>query len=81
MMNCLKQVNFLFTQQYGLIRVKSGPVRIGVAQRKILIALTYFVILAVFALTSFTLAARNANKFYQQLFNYYSCEVGGHSDL
>ena len=61
--------------------MKSGPVRISVAERKILIALTYYVILVVFALTSFTLDARNANKFYQQLFSYYSCEVGGHSDL
>ena len=61
--------------------MKSGPARVGVAERKILIALTYYVILVVLALTSYTLASRNVKNFYQQLFGHFSCKVGGHSDL
>ena len=70
-----------FPQKFGLIKVKksNSAIRIGTPERKILIALTYYVILVTFSLTSFTIETRNEEKFFQQLFSYFSCEVGGHN--
>ena len=61
------------------MKKSNSAIRIGTPERKILIALTYHVILAMFSLTSFTIVTRNEEKFFQQLFSYFSCEVGGHN--
>ena len=65
-------------QQHGLLQSKQSmltPFKIGTAERKILIVFVYYVIFGVFALTSYTLAARDALKFIEEITTYFLCEA------
>ena len=57
----------------------SMPFQIGTPERKILVSLSYYVLLVIFSLTSFTFAARNVGAFGTQLISYFSCETNGHN--
>ena len=54
------------------------PFQVGTPERKILISLSYYVVLVAFSLTSFTIAARNSELFLTLLLTYFSCERNGH---
>ena len=47
---------------------------IGTAERKVLIVFVYYVVLAVVALTAFTLIARDKDKFMDEIIRYFLCE-------
>lgn len=66
-------------QHHGIFKPKETkfPIAIGTAERKILFALCYYLVLSVFALTSFTLGTRNGGTFAEQLFNHFACERNG----
>ena len=50
---------------------------IGTAERKVLIVFVYYVVLAVVALTAFTLIARDKDKFFNEIIRYFACESKG----
>ena len=66
-------------QQHGLFKAKQSrnPYKIGTAERKILIAFVYYIILAVVALTTFTLVVEDADKHSLALLRYFECESKG----
>ena len=76
LLNCY---NNIIIQQYGLLKAKEAKdvFKIGTAERKILISFSYYVLLAVVALTSFTIATRNSEPFAEQLSHYFVCEGKG----
>ena len=48
------------------------------AERKILIVLCYYVVVASFSLTQYTVVIRNLDAFNMQLEKYFICELNGH---
>lgn len=48
------------------------------AERKILIVLCYYVVVASFSLTQYTVVIRNLDAFAIQLEQYFVCELSGH---
>ena len=51
---------------------------LGAAERKILIVLCYYVVVASFSLTQYTVVIRNLDAFDTQLDKYFVCELSGH---
>lgn len=77
---CLFVCLFVSPQQYGLLKVKKTTrflTAIGKPERKLLIALSYYVILTAFVLTSFTLSVRNIEPFAAELLRHFTCEQRG----
>ena len=69
-------------KQYGLFGARSRktnhPLGLGMAERKILIVLCYYVVVASFSLTQYTVVVRNLDAFDAQLEKYFICELSGH---
>ena len=59
--------------------MKSAKVGLSTPERKILIILTYYVVLSVFSLTAFTINSINATNFISSLFRYFACEESGYN--
>ena len=72
----------LIVQQHGLFQArqttKSHKIRIGIAERKILLVFMYFVFLAVPTLLSFSQATRDDELFAKTLLIYFDCERNGY---
>ena len=72
-------ISFTPWQQYGLfqaaVKQSNSPLQISTAERKVLIVLLYYIAFSACALTSFTLAARDAPKLREELQNYFLCEA------
>lgn len=66
-------------QQHGLFTSKKSSMKIGAAERKILIVFCYYVLLAVIALTAFTLSTKNFPKTIRLFAEYFNCERNGHN--
>ncbi len=70
-------------QQHGLFRANEpeskSAFRIGTAERKVLIVFCYYIVLAVVALTTFTLTTRNDEVTVKRIFLYFVCEQKGHN--
>ena len=49
----------------------------GTAEKKLLVVLCYYVILATESLTAFTLSTRNAPRILEEVEKYFFCEQGG----
>ena len=66
-------------QEYVLLKARKSKdvFQIGTAERKILIAFCYYILLAAVALTSFTVELRNSELFVEELLNYFACEGKG----
>ena len=66
-------------QQHGLFKARQSknPYKIGTAERKILIVFLYYILLAVVALTAFTLTTRDGDGFYSAVLRYFECESKG----
>ena len=74
-----KQCHLCF-QHYGLFQSKKSKLlRLSTAQKKILVSLCYYVVMAVVSITSYTISLRNADPFATHLRNYFSCEAPGHN--
>ena len=73
---------FFFFQQHGLFKANKpdskNRFKIGTAERKVLIVFCYYVILAVVALTTFTISTRNGDLTARRIFEYFTCEQNGH---
>lgn len=69
----------LSLQQHGLFKARQSknPYKIGTAERKILIVFVYYIILAVVALTAFTLTIRDEEDFSSAVLSYFQCESKG----
>lgn len=84
-------INFLFSnfmcmhvlQQHGLFRMrqstKSNPLKIGAAERKILIVFCYYVLVAVISLVAFTIATRHSKPVSKQILKHFQCESNGYN--
>ena len=59
-------------------RKTKHPHGLGMAERKILIVLCYYVVVASFSLTQYTVVIRNLDAFAIQLEQYFVCELSGH---
>ena len=64
------------SQQHGFFS-QNKAIKIGTAEKKILMALSYYVLVTVFSLMSFTLTTRNSGPFVMQLQAYFACEGRG----
>ena len=66
-------------QQHGLFKARQSrnPYKIGTAERKLLIVFVYYVVLAVIALTTFTLTSQDRERFTSALLYYFECESKG----
>ena len=66
-------------QQYGLLRVKMSkrPFQIGTAERKLLIILCYYILLAMVALSGVSVPLRNAEPLTNAITEYWNCEAAG----
>ena len=53
------------------------PLKIGTAERKMLIIFCYYVLLATISLTAFTVTTRNAGQFAAAVADYWRCELTG----
>ena len=56
-----------------------SPLKIGTAEKKLLVIIIYYVILAVLALTTFTIFSSTLQLFVKRLFEYFICEQPGPS--
>ena len=68
-------------QQHGLFSSKNtkSSMKIGAAERKLLIVFCYYVLLAVISLSAFTLATKNLPKTVRLFAEYFNCERNGHN--
>ena len=68
-----------FLQQNGLFKAKQAksPYKIGTAEKKLLVIILYYVLLAVFALTTFTISTKNAVTVIKEILLYFICERDG----
>ena len=68
-----------FLQQNGLFKAKQAksPYKIGTAEKKLLVIIFYYVLLAVLALTTFTISTRNAITIIKEILLYFICERDG----
>lgn len=57
---------------------KSNAFKFGTAEKKLLVVLCYYVILAAVALTTFSIGTRDIKTFVQSVQNYFLCEQNGH---
>ena len=66
-------------QHQGLFRskIKKTPIKIGTAERKILVVFLYYVSLGAVALTAFTLAIKYLDYNITEIFNYFDCQKSG----
>ena len=69
-------------QQHGLFKANEpdskSRIKIGTAERKVLIVFCYYIVLAVVALTTFTISTRNDDLTVRRILEYFTCEQGGH---
>ncbi len=67
------------TQQ--TVRMKAdkdgNPLKLGTAEKKLLVIIVYYVLLAVLALTTFTIFSQTLPLFMKRLFEYFTCEQTG----
>ena len=67
----LNYLSMHIKKQYGLFGARSRktnhPLGLGMAERKILIVLCYYVVVASFSLTQYTVVVRNLDAFDAQL--------------
>ena len=61
-------------------RMKKNPITLGTAERKILLVFLYYIILGVFCLTTFTLAAKHYNRNTVATIRYFECEKNGRNN-
>lgn len=54
-------------------------IKIGTAERKLLIVFIYYVLLAAIALTTFTISTRDSGVLAEKVFSYFKCEQNGHN--
>lgn len=68
-------------QQHGLFvnKYSKSPLKIGTAERKLLIVFCYYVLLAVIALTAFTLSTKNLSQSVKFILKHFDCERDGHN--
>lgn len=72
---------FKFLQQHGLFKANKpssrSSFRIGTAERKVLIVFCYYMVLAVVALTTFTISTRNDEVAIRIIAKHFICEQSG----
>lgn len=68
-------------QQHGLFTNKDSKssLKIGTAERKLLIVFCYYVLLAVIALTAFTFSIKNLTQSVKFILEHFDCERDGHN--
>ena len=66
-------------QQHSKLKVKDSKhiFKFGTAEKKLLIVLSYYIVLSSVALISFTLATRNVENLISGIQEYFFCEQGG----
>ena len=66
-------------QRHGLFRENASkyPIKLGAAERKILIVFIYYVVLGAIATSSFSIYEREAQSFVESVFLYFICERNG----
>ncbi len=57
-----------------------NPLKLGTAEKKLLVIIVYYVLLAVLALTTFTIFSQTLPLFMKNLFDYFVCERNGSSE-
>ena len=57
-----------------------NPLKLGTAEKKLLVIIVYYVLLAVLALTTFTIFSQTLPLFMKHLFDYFVCERNGSSE-
>ena len=56
-------------------------INFSVPEVKILILLSFFIILGTLSLVNFTISLKNANPFLDDVFRYFSCQLGGFNPM
>lgn len=74
---------FLHVQQTGRLggAQNRNPLKIGTAEKKLLVIIIYYILLAVLALTTFTIFSRTLPLFTKRLFEYFVCEQDGSGEV
>ena len=68
----------IFSQSSGLLqRGKGYCIKFSVPEVKILIFLSYFIIFGIMTLVNFSIAINQINPFYDDLYRYFDCQLGG----
>ena len=68
----------LFLQNYGLFkRGKVHCINFSVPEVKILILLSYFIILGTLSLVNFTVSIKNTSLFLDDVYRYFACQLSG----
>ena len=67
---------FLLVQHHGLLKAKQSknPIKVGTAERKILIVFCYYIVFTVIAITAYTLDLRDRDKAIEEVVEYFICE-------
>ncbi len=70
-----------FFQQNLLFRIhqSKSPFSFGVAEKKLVIIFTYFIVIQVIGFIVYSLSQRDASQLTQELGKYLACELNGHN--
>jgi len=70
-------------QSHGLFKRENRTrcINFSVPEVKILILLSYFVILGIMLLVNFSVSINEANPLFDDLFRYFACQLGGYNPM